>query len=106
MSDERLRADIENILWRYETALAAVRVGRDIPRETWLADFEKLRTIATDQLLAWVTPLSEEIARLKRGDFTEHEFQNLCHNFSEDDAGRFREGCRAYQEKLFSKEPT
>lgn len=27
--------------------------------------------------------LLEEIARLKRGDFTEEEFQNLCHNLSE-----------------------
>ena len=45
--------------------------------------------------------LFAEIDRLKRGDFTEEEFQNLCHNFSEDDACRFRQECEAYQTKLF-----
>lgn len=44
---------------------------------------------------------SREIARLKRGDFTEEEFQNLCHNFSEQDAKRFKAGCEEYQRKLF-----
>ncbi len=43
-----------------------------------------------------------EIERLLRGEFTEEEFQNLCHNFSEDDESRFKEGCKAYQDKLFS----
>lgn len=42
-----------------------------------------------------------EIERLLRGEFSEVEFQGLCHNFSEDDADRFREGCKAYQSKLF-----
>ena len=44
---------------------------------------------------------AEEIERLLSGKFTEAEFQGLCHNFSEDDADRFREGCKAYQAKLF-----
>jgi hypothetical protein len=33
-----------------------------------------------------------EVERLKKGDFTEEEFQNLCHNFSEDDECRFKKG--------------
>lgn len=45
--------------------------------------------------------LIEEIKRLKRGDFTEEEFQNLCHNMKPDDLRRFRQGCEDYQDKLF-----
>ena len=45
--------------------------------------------------------LRQEIMRLTRGDFTEEEFQNLCHNFTPEDAERFAEGCRQYQSKLF-----
>ena len=44
---------------------------------------------------------AEEIERLLRGDFTESEFQGLCHNFSADDAERFWAGCVEYQQKLF-----
>jgi hypothetical protein len=47
--------------------------------------------------------LLREIERLKRGDFTEEEFQNLCHNFSEADECRFKRGCEEYQRKLFGK---
>ncbi|HUT60193.1 MAG TPA: hypothetical protein VNA25_20290 [Phycisphaerae bacterium] len=35
--------------------------------------------------------------------FTEEEFQNLCHNFGEDDAERFCDGCDSYQRKLFGR---
>lgn len=42
-----------------------------------------------------------EVARLKRGDFTEEEFQTLCHNMKPDDLRRFRAGCEDYQAKLF-----
>ncbi len=46
---------------------------------------------------------ANEIERLKCGDFTEEEFQNLCHNFTEEDVCRFKKGCEQYQKKLFSK---
>jgi hypothetical protein len=45
--------------------------------------------------------LLSEIDRLKCGDFTEDEFQMLCHNLSEDDKDRFFKGCEEYQRKLF-----
>lgn len=45
-----------------------------------------------------------EIHRLKEGNFTEEEFQNLCHNFSEEDKCRFKQGCIDYQKKLFGEE--
>jgi hypothetical protein len=48
-----------------------------------------------------VRRLRLEVERLKRGDFTEEEFQNLCHNLSEDDEARFKQGCLDYQKKLF-----
>ena len=47
----------------------------------------------------------DEIERLKNGKFTEAEFQNLCHEFSADDACRFRAGCDEYFEKLFGRKP-
>jgi hypothetical protein len=40
-------------------------------------------------------------ARLRRGDFTPEEFQNLCHNLTFADRLSFERGCRDYQEKLF-----
>lgn len=49
--------------------------------------------------------LEQEISRLKRGDFTELEFQNLCHKFNEDDKTRFCNGCEEYQKKLFGASP-
>lgn len=48
-----------------------------------------------------VAYLQSEIDRLKSGDFTEQEFQNLCHKFSEEDEKRFKAGCLEYQNKLF-----
>lgn len=44
-----------------------------------------------------------EMRRLKTGDFSEEEFQNLCHNFDEADADRFALGCRDYQKLLFGR---
>lgn len=52
-----------------------------------------------------VRALEADIHRLKDGLFTEEEFQNLCHNFSADDAERFRKGCQEYQRKLFGEQP-
>ena len=47
--------------------------------------------------------LKGTIIRLLRGDFTDEEFQNLCHNLDESDFEKFCDGCDAYQMKLFGK---
>lgn len=52
-------------------------------------------------LIKEIEELKRENARLKRGDFTPEEFQNLCHNFSETDKQCFFDGCADYQRKLF-----
>lgn len=47
-----------------------------------------------------------ELIRLKRGDFTNEEFQNLCHNRHEKEgctAKDFFDGCAAYQKNLFGR---
>lgn len=44
-----------------------------------------------------------ENRRLKRGDFTPEEFQNLCHNFSAEDREVFYQGCADYQRRLLGK---
>lgn len=48
--------------------------------------------------------LANEVERLRRGDFTAEEFQNLCHN-TDVQAGfdAFADGCEAYQQKLFGR---
>jgi hypothetical protein len=47
----------------------------------------------------------EGVERLLRGDFTEDEFQNLCHRFQDADAERFSQGCVDYMTKLFGHCP-
>ena len=52
--------------------------------------------------------LRAEISRLKRGDFTPEEFQNLCHNRHESPGctrADFEAGCVQFQEKLFGPAP-
>lgn len=61
---------------------------------------QKLQT-ENNSLTSKVERLTLELERLKRGDFTEEEFQNLCHNFSEEDKVSFFRGCTEFQKKLF-----
>jgi hypothetical protein len=56
------------------------------------------RDKVSSKYLVWA---ADEIERLLRGDFTEEEFQNLCHKHTGEDAARFRQGCEEYQRKLF-----
>ncbi len=63
------------------------------------------------ELQSEVNRLKIEIARLKDGNFTPEEFQNLCHNLhlkgtdstSNCRESDFRTGCLDYQDKLFGK---
>lgn len=48
-----------------------------------------------------VEALKTEISRLKEGNFTPEELQNLCHNLKTDKLEEFRAGCRSYQCQLF-----
>lgn len=48
-----------------------------------------------------ISLLQGEITRLKEGDFTPEEFQNLCHNNYPCSLKEFRQGCRDYQCWLF-----
>lgn len=68
-----------------------------------LADEFPFGCDAIDHVAGVLLAARDEIDRLKRGDFTEEEFQNLCHNFSHDDAARFKAGCEKYQRKLFGE---
>lgn len=64
----------------------------------WIKKAESLRARAEKA--------EAECERLRRGDFTDEELQNLCHNMPEKEtkAAAFIAGCRAYQEKLFGAE--
>lgn len=48
-----------------------------------------------------IAELEKEVERLKKGNFTEQERQNLCHNLSQDDVNNFGLGCFHYQVELF-----
>jgi hypothetical protein len=64
-----------------------------------------LKTL-TGALKAIIKDQQEEINRLKEGNFTKEEFQNLCHNKSvQEGFNRFRQGCLEYQKKLFGAFP-
>lgn len=45
--------------------------------------------------------LVEDNERLREGDFTPEEFQNLCHCIPENNQDAFFTGCAEYQKKLF-----
>ena len=80
---------------------AAPRFDQTI-REAWAVN-EKIRA-HWQGVSESLVEARAEIDRLKLGDFTEEEFQNLCHRFSPDDAARFKAGCEDYQRKLFGEE--
>lgn len=69
-----------------------------------LFDAVLLDANATPGVDRLVLKLTNEIRRLRRGDFTPEEFQALCHH-RDDKPGctraDFEAGCVAYQEKLF-----
>lgn len=50
-----------------------------------------------------VGALRLENQRLRKGDFTSEELQELCHNLSESDYKAFCDGCDEYQRRLFGK---
>jgi hypothetical protein len=78
------------------------------------AEIERLREMllgrdkSVHDLLEDCHQLEQEIARLKRGEFTPEEFQNLCHesvsnpaNYNNIGMDKFCDGCDEYQRKLF-----
>jgi hypothetical protein len=53
-----------------------------------------------------IKELETEVIRLKRGDFTPEEFQDLCHHRDEKEGCTledFSQGCLDYQRKLFGR---
>lgn len=58
-----------------------------------------------DEDVSWLLEaLADEVERLRRGEFTPEEFQNLCHN-TDVQAGfdAFADGCESYQQKMFGR---
>src|SRR5690348_6421765 len=58
---------------------------------------------ATDRQRSIARAAMTEIERLREGEFSETEFQNLCHCIPENDRDSFFTGCTDYQRKLFGK---
>lgn len=65
-------------------------------------DYIKAEWILLEDL---VETQEKEIERLKSGNLTAEEFQNLCHNLTTDDRAVFEVGCREYQNELFGPRP-
>jgi len=56
------------------------------------------------ELVRRLMSVEAEVMRLRRGEFTPQEFQDLCHNKSvQDGFEAFADGCETYQEKLFGR---
>lgn len=71
-----------------------------------IADCNGLCEGSTGWSCSGVKLLLDEIDRLKRGDFTPEEFQNLCHRRDEKPGCTpedFFTGCAMYQQKLFGR---
>ncbi len=74
-----------------------------------IAAVEKIANKITEDVQGDNVRLLETVARLKRGDFTPDEFQNLCHHRDEKPGctqADFDRGCREYQANLFGCGPT
>jgi len=56
---------------------------------------------ATDTQRATAKAAIAEIERLREGEFSDEEFQHLCHCIPETDREAFFTGCAEYQRKLF-----
>lgn len=106
-------AEIERLLAEYHAcyddssrSLLSRRTPEgDTARQRVLDLRTQLATIEnTNALCATVRHLLSENERLKRGDFTADEFQNLCHS-TDIQAGfdAFADGCEAYQQKMFGR---
>lgn len=66
----------------------------------------KRQAAEIQKLLHAKSQLRKEVERLKRGDFTPEEFQNLCHHRDEKPGCTYQEfcdGCAEYQRQLFGK---
>jgi hypothetical protein len=60
--------------------------------------------VKNSHVRGYIDLLENEVLRLKEGNFTEEEFQNLCHNKSVQDGYEcFKQGCNEYQKKLFGR---
>jgi regulator of replication initiation timing len=92
----RAAEDCRESLEAYKEATGIVRSVEQVDRLNRSLDKEAERAVK----------LEAEVARLKRGEFTPEEFQNLCHHRDETPGctrAAFEDGCRVYQEKLFGK---
>lgn len=72
--------------------------------ETTIQAIEEMFQL-TKELIKENDALRLENQRLKEGNFTPEEFQNLCHNLGRDcTLPVFDQGCKSYQESLFGKD--
>lgn len=81
--------------WRWKNGISTFEEWHELSQQRQWELFQLQKTL--------MGLLEKENKRLKSGDFTEEEFQNLCHSFGEDDYNRFCDGCDEYQKKLFGK---
>lgn len=58
------------------------------------------------RVIEHIGSLESLVVRLREGNFTPDELQNLCHNLPPSDCRYFQAGCGAYQVKLFGENTT
>jgi hypothetical protein len=108
---ETMTKDLENMTKPVPTAIYEICKIHDFPKdfcpyckdlEIEILKLELSNTKYQREIFECTSKgLFEEIERLKSGNFTPEELQNLCHNLSCDECKLFIKGCRDYQMKLF-----
>ena len=87
----------------YTAICLATNANQDIQRIA--AGIRAIIDHVAAPLLERIAVLEAENTRLKKGNFTPDEMQNLCHNLTTTDAQTFATGCTEYQCKLFGCAP-
>jgi hypothetical protein len=95
--------ELDNVRHERDTARAEVERAKAAVDGVDVREGHVRDNADPDQLRAMLLGAGLEIERLKRGDFTEEEFQNFCHREDPAHYVRFIAGCNEYQRKLFGK---
>lgn len=101
-----VKEKMKRVSKQLQESIATVQKAVDYTERKCMVTVSGLPPIHLHRLLGAIHNLQSEVRRLKAGDFTEDEFQNLCHKMNENNGPqKFCDGCEAYQQKLFGWSP-
>lgn len=86
--------------WWLASLLRSVFEEKEMREDIYSGKVQELQFLLGEMDMR-IQELEQEVQRLKEGDFTPEELQNLCHRFQREDALSFFQGCQDYQRRLF-----